>query len=782
MSNENNKKNTNHKDRMPLIIGLVLLGIVLIGNIIMYNIPFQIDLTRSKAYSLSGVTLDLLRKLKDPLNVTIYISEDIPASLNGTTIRRNLQDIMKDFKTYGRANFDYTFVEIGQGQEDDKKRAEAKKLGIEPVVVEIPERIKKTTAQIIAGISISYEKYQESMQIDLRDPTRLEYELVKRIEKMIVKKPINEQLTTAEAKVKITSYVTPDFQQKPIRTQVNDVLNEIKNVNPEKIEIEEKILQTERDYNEAVSRNINLNRSIDFENMSEYITGFGISINYMGKSESIPSVKDLAENTTLFKKEIKDNIANVLSKKSRVGIVMKDYEIISDWMKQNQNIIQQFSMQLSQQQINQLLGLIQKEADKFENPSMEYLTQMSKEFYNIEMVDLNNIENITENYEALIVVSTNSELSEWELFHLDRFIMTGKPVSFLANSIGPNYVKYVPIGEQQRSPFASYASKRSHNLYKVLENYGVKLNDDLIKGSQSFTSTDAYRYPLWLAVNYYRDTPVTKKFNLTTHFGWVSSLETNDEVIENNNIKATPFLQTTNAAQLLKREQDGDYEINILRYVEDGIVPETTEQGKYNIGYLLEGSFKSLFEGQNVPERPVEEDSEDSQKGENNTEEETNKEEKKNYTIIDKSPENTKIAVISDRDFISDWMAQFVGYGIINNIALMQNTIDWMIGKDSLIPVRGKSVRPAQLNQETADKYHNVILWGNVLGLPLIVILIGLILWIRDANKKEKLLKEFNPVNSNSAESIKEDDTSENQNVNDDDNSNSNTTSDSKNE
>jgi hypothetical protein len=44
---------------------------------------------------------------------------------------------------------------------------------------------------------------------------------------------------------------------------------------------------------------------------------------------------------------------------------------------------------------------------------------------------LENIENIADKYNAIIVLSTNSQLTEWELFHIDRYIMLGKTSSIL---------------------------------------------------------------------------------------------------------------------------------------------------------------------------------------------------------------------------------------------------------------------------------------------------------------------------------------------------------------
>jgi hypothetical protein len=75
----------------------------------------------------------------------------------------------------------------------------------------------------------------------------------------------------------------------------------------------------------------------------------------------------------------------------------------------------------------------------------------------------------------------------------------------------------------------------------------------------------------------------------------------------------------------------------------------------------------------------------------------------------------------------------------------MQNTIDWMVGNEQLIPVRGKSVEPPQINRKIADEYHGIILWGNVLFVPILVIILGIVYIIINQFRKKEIFKAFNP-------------------------------------
>jgi hypothetical protein len=74
----------------------------------------------------------------------------------------------------------------------------------------------------------------------------------------------------------------------------------------------------------------------------------------------------------------------------------------------------------------------------------------------------------------------------------------------------------------------------------------------------------------------------------------------------------------------------------------------------------------------------------------------------------------------------------------------MLNTLDWMVGEDKFISIRGKSAKPIQLNQEIVNKSHDFIMWGTSLGLPILVIIVGIFLFINDQSRKRALLERFN--------------------------------------
>ncbi len=734
-----------------LVIGLILIGVVLLINMIMYNIPVQADLTISKAYSLSNTTIDLMRKLDKSLQITVYISQGLP-------VRRQMQDLMDDLKTYSGGKFSYKFIEIGDGstEEDKNNRQRALELGIQPSKSVKQGMTELSLKEIIVGLNITYGLFQESMNVNPDDPSKIEYELVKKIEKMSVRKPLDVLLKNIDSNVTITTYITEQYLTNPIKKELDTIIDKVKQYNPEKVIVQEKIVKPNSpEISEAQNKGIFFRQEIQFAGAGSLTiipVGYGLSFSYNGQERSLANViEEVKENNTNTLKlianidaKIEDKIVEILPRadKKKIGVIIKPYDITMIWRFANP-IFQNLGQQLPEDQVKYVLDAVKKDIDRLENPSTQALTQLSRDFYDVEMVDLENIENIADKYNAIIVLSTNSQLTEWELFHIDRYIMLGKPVAFLVDSVALNNLNYFPmyLFGQQQPPFVETAKKTSHNFKDMLNTYGIKLNENLIYETQASVIGSGFKYQLWPSINYYDNTPITNRFGLTTTFGWISSVDVDKENIAKNGIEAVPFLKTSETAGLLAKEGE-DYKVDIMKYIENKATPIVEKEGQYTFGYMLKGSFDSFFKGKKVPEKPKKE-------GTTETPEEAKPEETKKYNIIDKSNPDAKVVVIGDRDFIADWwisfwLDNFRDEKILNNVDLMLNTLDWMVGEDKFISIRGKSAKPIQLNQEIVNKSHDFIMWGTSLGLPILVIIVGIFLFINDQSRKRALLERFN--------------------------------------
>jgi ABC-type uncharacterized transport system involved in gliding motility auxiliary subunit len=142
----------------------------------------------------------------------------------------------------------------------------------------------------------------------------------------------------------------------------------------------------------------------------------------------------------------------------------------------------------------------------------------------------------------------------------------------------------------------------------------------------------------------------------------------------------------------------------------------------------VSGKFRSFFADKTVP--PVEQkEAEDKDKpDEPEKPEETSTDETR--TIIKESPE-TKIIVVGNSRFITEGFSlQFDG-----NRAFFLNAIDWFTIGDYLIDIRSRESgeRPLKI---VSDKTKTVVRAVNMLGVPVMLAVFGLVLFFLRRRRK----------------------------------------------
>lgn len=86
-----------------LIMGLAFLGIVVVVNYVAYKNPQRWDLTEEKSRTLAQETLDTLEALPQPVKAVAFYPPNVPIE--------TVQNILEDYKYYGKGKFDYEFVD-----------------------------------------------------------------------------------------------------------------------------------------------------------------------------------------------------------------------------------------------------------------------------------------------------------------------------------------------------------------------------------------------------------------------------------------------------------------------------------------------------------------------------------------------------------------------------------------------------------------------------------------------------------------------------------------------
>ena len=87
-----------------------------------------------------------------------------------------------------------------------------------------------------------------------------------------------------------------------------------------------------------------------------------------------------------------------------------------------------------------------------------------------------------------------------------------------------------------------------------------------------------------------------------------------------------------------------------------------------------------------------------------------------------KTPPQSRFVIFGDSDFASDAVA-----GSVGNIDLFLNTISWLTAQENLISIRPKEPGNSRLTITPGEM--NMVWWFSVAGVPLVVLLVGIISW-----------------------------------------------------
>lgn len=158
----------------------LILGILVLVNIISIRLFTRVDLTSTKAYTLSDASKNLVRSLEDKFVVRAYFTSDLPSPYNNH--KRFVQDQLDDFRAYAGGNFEYEFIDPAGKPETEQ---EAQRYGIPPVQVQVVKNDKLQIEKGYMGLVFLYEGKQERLPV-VQALDKLEYEISSNIKKMTV--------------------------------------------------------------------------------------------------------------------------------------------------------------------------------------------------------------------------------------------------------------------------------------------------------------------------------------------------------------------------------------------------------------------------------------------------------------------------------------------------------------------------------------------------------------------------------------------------------------------
>lgn len=168
-----------------LIKVAIIIGIVIVINVISKRVFTRVDLTKNRTYTLSTISKDIVKNLGDKLVIKAYFSDNLPAPYNN--LRRNVQDILNDYRSYSNGNLNYEFLNPTGDSEQGEMEKEATKFGIQPVQIQVVDNDKLEVKKAFLGLVFLYQGKQEVIPV-VQSIGNIEYDITNMIKKLTTEK------------------------------------------------------------------------------------------------------------------------------------------------------------------------------------------------------------------------------------------------------------------------------------------------------------------------------------------------------------------------------------------------------------------------------------------------------------------------------------------------------------------------------------------------------------------------------------------------------------------
>lgn len=139
---------------------LVLVAALFIINFVASKIHFRADLTEDKRYSLSTPTKNLLRDLKEPLKIEVFIKGEFPAGFK--KLANSIEEFLQETKEYAGNKIEYAFIDPLKGLDDSTAKYTIDSIGyfydIPAFTLQAPSKVgdEQTQKLVIPGAIIHY--------------------------------------------------------------------------------------------------------------------------------------------------------------------------------------------------------------------------------------------------------------------------------------------------------------------------------------------------------------------------------------------------------------------------------------------------------------------------------------------------------------------------------------------------------------------------------------------------------------------------------------------------
>ncbi|MDY6970205.1 MAG: Gldg family protein, partial [Spirochaetota bacterium] len=650
--------------------------------------------TRNNAYSLSDISKEVVQQLEDPLNIKVFFSKDLPAPYN--TVDRYLHDLIEEYSQHGNDNFRYEFIDV------EEEKDLASDFGIRSVQIREVKDDQVKFRNAYMGLAIVHGDLIEKIA-SLTEPEGMEYSITSLINKITSK--INA-LLKLDQPIIVSLYSSSNLPISGIQNLDKKVAKIVENTNRKNFnKLEFRFVDPfvdKKSIDIADIYGITKLKWPSFKSMEGKIVqpgeGFvGIVIEHGDKFQTIQLL-----SRTIFGQYVVSNLDNM---EERINNAID-------------NIIS------TNPKIGYITGHGERGLDNAQDESNNFKKMLS-DMYELEMIDLTK-EDIPEEISVIIVNGPKKKFKDYELLKIDQFLMSGKSALFFIDS----FQEITPQGMnrfQRRQPMVLPLNT---GIEKLIANYGVSVNKDIVLDKKCYKATqrglggqDIYFAPIIDEEGLNSTNIITKDLKKIV-VPKVSSVNVNKKKIEEKGNKETILVSSSDQSWLMKGR---------INYMPWGMSPpRDSKMTKYNLAVLLSGDFESYFKNKPIPQMKPKDDDKKKKK--------PAKASPVSRDIQKKSVKPVNIIVIGTSEITTSNVVDPNGKS--PNSIFLHNLVDYLAGNYGFPEMRTKGLEYNPL-KDADDSVKFILKSLNIAGLPIIIIIIGFVIWRRRIARKSIIKEEF---------------------------------------
>ncbi len=722
---------------------LTYLIVTVLINVAGLTLFFRADLTANKVYSISDVSREVVSTLSEPLTINVFFTKDLPAPYNNT--ERYLRDLLEEYGVYANRFLNYRFYDVSPDEGDINREAKenrelARNYGIDPVQIQVVDNDEVKFQKAYMGLVLIHGDIIERIPT-ITTTDGLEYRLTTSIQKLNNKV---SALLALQGKISVKLFLSSSLETVAPFMQLKD-LSEL----PQKLKgVVEKLNQ--KNYGKLQFEYLDPTKDPNLESLAEKHNLLNLKWPALLEGKIPPGKGTVGLVMAYGEKAMELPVVHVL----RLPIIGTRYEMVSlDDMEKMINANMESLID-----INEELGYLAGHGtfDMAASPygamggrqqdDVSNFVSLTSQTYTLKPVTLDG-GSIPDSLNCLVIARPTEEFTDYELYQIDQYLMRGRSLAIFLDA----FKEESPSGNTAYGQGPRYVPL-STGLEKLLEHYGISIGKSYVLDENCFkqqlpAQLGGGERPIYFApeiknrqINH--DFEAMKNIKGLVAFK-ISPLELNGDRIAKNGLKAVKLFSSSEKSW----EMSGRINLNPM-FIQPP--PASEVRKSVPLAYMLEGEFPSYFAGKPIPEKkPAEKESKD--KSDNPPKDDVQDKTVQKKTDVDLSKiqgegeflskgKPGKIFLVASSAMIEDNILD--EKGTTPNAAFILNVLDSLNNREGVAAMRSKeqSINPLV---ETDAAIKAFVKSFDIAGLPVVVVIFGLLVWSHRRSRKKRIQMMF---------------------------------------